>query len=416
MSKQGLVVARREFKERVFTKWYVFGLILGPIGMLAMAIIPAILAAKTPPPHIAVVSASTEIAESLAKELRDQAWEVDVLPDDASGSDDALLSRVRADQVDGFLRIPADAVDGGEIRYQGINATSMLIQGILRTEVSKIVIAARARRANLNEAQVMALFTPVAFETQQTSGDKGGAGGGAAMFVGLAAMLMIFYAIIFFASNVMRGVVEEKTSRVGEVMAATCRPAALLGGKIVGVGMAGLLQLAGWVSVGLVALYFRGSIVEALTGKAAGEIAIPEIGVLGVAIVAVYFLLGYFFYASLYAAVGAMVSSEQEAQQAQTPIMLSLMTGMLAFQVVAGNPRGEAAQLLTQLPLTSPLLMPMRYLVGGASFMNVITSIALLVVATLGAAWIAHRIYRIGMLSYGKKPSWREVLAWIRQG
>ena len=125
-------------------------------------------------------------------------------------------------------------------------------------------------------------------------------------------------------------------------------------------------------------------------------------------------LIGFFFYASLYAAIGAMVNSEQEAQQAQTPVILMLMVPMICVQLVANDPRGGSAQLLTLLPFSAPILMPMRYLLGGATGGEVAVSLLILALSTWVVAVLSARIYRVGILLYGKRPSLRELGRWIR--
>jgi ABC-2 type transport system permease protein len=132
------------------------------------------------------------------------------------------------------------------------------------------------------------------------------------------------------------------------------------------------------------------------------------------AIVLAYFVAGYFFYASLYAAIGAMVNSDQEAQQAQTPVVLLLIVPVLCVQLVASDPRGGAAEVLTLIPFSSPVLMPMRYLLGGATGLDVLLSLGVLVLSTAAALMLAARIYRIGILMYGKRPSLRELARWLR--
>ena len=147
---------------------------------------------------------------------------------------------------------------------------------------------------------------------------------------------------------------------------------------------------------------------------ARSELPIPDVGVAEIAIVLAYFFAGYFFYAALYAAIGAMVNSDQEAQQAQMPVVLLLIIPVLCAQLVVSDPRGAPAEVLTLIPFSSPVLMPMRYLLGGASQADVGISLAILLASLAGAVFLAARIYRIGILMYGKRPSLREIARWLR--
>ena len=132
------------------------------------------------------------------------------------------------------------------------------------------------------------------------------------------------------------------------------------------------------------------------------------------AVVLVYFVLGYSFYAAMYAAVGAMVSSDQEAQQVQTPVAMLLVVPVLCVQLVASAPRSGAARMLTLVPFSSPVLMPMRWLLGGASVGELLLSLAILIASTVVVARIAAKVYRVGILMYGKRPSLRELWRWMR--
>ena len=142
----------------------------------------------------------------------------------------------------------------------------------------------------------------------------------------------------------------------------------------------------------------------------------PTIGGLDVAVILAYFLLGYFFYASLHAAVGAMVSSDQESQQAQTPLVMLLVIPIACFSVITNDPRGLGAQILTTIPFSSPILMPMRYLLGGATPAQLALSLGILALSMAGVVWLAARIYRVGILMYGKRPTLRELARWVRYG
>ena len=198
-----------------------------------------------------------------------------------------------------------------------------------------------------------------------------------------------------------------------EIMIAAAKPRALMLGKIGGVGAVGLLQIVLWAAMAVITMTFRGAILGVF-GVEAGSWSVPPLAAVDVAVVLLYFLFGYFFYASIYAAVGAMVSSEQEAQQVQAPIAMLLVIPVLCVQLVAGDPRGGAAQVLTLIPFSSPVLMPMRWLLGGASTADLIASLAILALSTLVTARIAAKIYRVGILMYGKRPGLRELLRWLR--
>jgi ABC-2 type transport system permease protein len=425
MSKPWLVIARREFLERVRTKWFMIGTLLGPIGMVALIVIPAVLARTGPDSvRIKLVDHTGRLAPVVEQTLELQrGWQVenvpvgpDVLPDGKPGpsSNDGLLVDIRDDKIDGFVMIPADALDQGLITYKGDNATNQEVVITILRSLQGAVTRVRATDAKVTEDQLAVVLMPVNIDIEQNMGEAKGSSGAAAFIVGYAVMLILYMAIVLYAMNVMRSVVQEKTSRVVELMVAAAKPSALMGGKILGVGAVGLVQLSVWLGMAYLTMEYRESVLGAFGVDGAGGFALPTLHPQEIAVVLVYFVLGYFFYASLYAAVGAMVSTEQEAQQAQTPVILLLIIPMTCMQLVANDPRGSTAELMTMLPFSSPILMPMRFLLGGASGLQVAISLGILMVSTAAVVVVAARIYRVGILMYGKRPSLRELVRWLR--
>jgi ABC-2 type transport system permease protein len=257
-------------------------------------------------------------------------------------------------------------------------------------------------------------------------GDKGRGGSGTTgIIVGIVFGALLLMSIIVHGQNVMRGVLDEKTTRVAEVVLSSVKPEALLAGKVLGVGAVGLTQIVTWLGLSAYSANFvMPMIFKAVGGGAAaastaGAISGPgsvfggmTLGVFAIAIG--YFVLGFVFYATLYAAVGSMVNSEQEAQQAGVPVMLLLMSGWIFLNPVLINPNSTLAVVLSWLPWTSPILMPIRMGLTSVSPLSVTGSMICAALGSIAAVWLAARIYRVGMLMYGKKPSLREVAKWIR--
>ena len=413
MSADWVVIARREFIERVRTVWFVVVTVLGPIGMVAAVVVPAWLSATTANVGVRaqIVDRSGQVASTLVPLLTAAGWTAEEVP--AETSDDTLLGRIRDDQIDGFAVIPEDALVDGKVVYRGDNATNPQAMVLLAQSVNIAVQTARAADAGLTAEQLISVMKPVAFEPLHTTGDASTSSGTASLLIGYAVMLVLYMAILLYAVNVLRSVVQEKTNRVVEIMVAAAKPRALMLGKILGVGAVGLLQLAIWAVIAVLLMRFRGSVLGVF-GIEAGNWSLPPLGLADAAVILAYFVLGYFFYAALYAAIGAMVNSDQEAQQVQTPVVLLLVIPVACVQLVSNDPRGGVAEVLTQVPFSSPVLMPMRYLLGGVSAGSLAVSLAILALSTYLAAVLAARIYRVGILMYGKRPSLREIWRWVR--
>jgi ABC-2 type transport system permease protein len=217
----------------------------------------------------------------------------------------------------------------------------------------------------------------------------------------------MYMVTIFYGLNVLRAVITEKSSRIMEVLLSSLTPAELLGGKIFGVAAVGLTQVAIWVGAGLVATA-PGAITAASMIRDANFNWTTGI------FFGIYFLLGYLLYSSLCAALGAMVNSEQEAQQFQFVIMLPLILSFFYMFKAARAPNDPLVVALSLFPFSTPLVMYARIVLGAAPTWQIALSIALTATTVAGVIWLCARIYRVGVLMYGKKPNLPEIIKWIR--
>lgn len=405
------VIARREMLERVQSKWFAAITLLGPIGMVAMVLVPVLLEGSGEGTKIDIVDKSGVLAEPLATGLTAERWKPAIV--DSNTPDQVEMDRIRDKQINGFVTIPKDGVDGGLIVYRGDNGSSQSVRALLQDHVRKVVQERRGENAGIDPAKLEKLLESPKVKMQQTNGKTEAASGAASFLIGYALAYILFLVITIYAVAIMRSVVQEKTSRVMELMVATVKPRSLMAGKILGVGAAGLVQVTVWLTMGALTLAYRDQILTVF-GVSGGGPSLPSLAFGEVAIALVFFVLGYFFYAAMYAAVGAMVSSEQDTQQVQMPVMVLLIIGIVSVTSVSGDPRGLTSAIVTTVPFWSPLLMPMRFLLGGATAGEVALSLAILVVSTIVVVRLAAKIYRVGVLMYGKRPSPGELLRWLR--
>ena len=407
-----LIIARRELLERVMSKWFAVMTLIGPIGMVAMIVIPAMIArGSTEGTKVEIVDRGGALAGPLAAGLEAERWRVTVAAADTP--DAALEEKIRRSEINGYVAIAADALDGGPIVYRGDNASSQAVTGVLRQRVTKTVLDQRMARAHLTPEQLAILGKQVSFSAEHTTGEKTASSGAGAFLVAYILGFILYMVITVYGIGVMRSVVQEKTSRVMELMVAVVKPRSLMAGKILGVGAAGLLQIGVWLGIGAVLLAYRAELLGAFGISGAGK-ALPPLAPADVAVILVFFVGGYFFYSAMYAALGAMVSSETETQQVQLPVTMLLVIGLLCQQVVSNNPRGSTAAMMTMLPCWSPILMPMRYVLGGATLGEVALSLAILAGSTAIVVRAAAKIYRVGVLMYGKRPGLKELIRWLR--
>lgn len=407
-----LVIARRELLERVRSKWFAIATLIGPIGIIAMIVIPALLASRgTEGTKVEIVDPTGQLAQPLKGALDAARWRVAIVDPETPAT--ALEDKIRRNEINGYISIDAAALEDGPIVYRGDNASSQAVGGLLRHSVEAVVRAARGKRAGLTDAQLGELTRRVHFDSQHTTGEKEASSGMGAFVVAYILGFILYMVITLYGVAVMRSVVQEKASRVMELMVAAVKPRSLMAGKILGVGAAGLIQVGAWLAIGAVMLAYRDALLGAF-GVAGGGRGLPALAAGEVVVVLVYFVMGYFFYAAMYAALGAMVSSEQETQQVQLPVTMLLIIGVLCLQVISNDPRGSSAATMTMIPFWSPILMPMRYVLGGASLGEVAISLGILALSTALVVRAAAKIYRVGVLLYGKRPGLKELIRWLR--
>ena len=411
-TRDAFVIARRELLERVRSKWFVAMTILGPVFMIAMIVIPALIASKSVVgAKVDIIDHSGVLGEALAAELRDIDWKPTIVSPDTPYA--KSKERIRDKVSNGFITIPKAAVDGELIIYEGDNGGSQVAQLLLGEKVRKVVQRERGRRENIPPEKLDKLLERPNFIAQLNTGGESSSGL-ASFFLGYVLAFILYMVITLYGVAVMRSVVQEKTSRVMELMVAAVKPRSLMAGKILGVGAAGLIQVAIWLGMGAVLLAYRTEILGVFGIDTGISPSLPPLAFVEITVVLSYFVIGFFFYASMYAAVGAMVSSEQETQQVQMPVTMLLVIGVICFQVISNDPRGTAAVVMTNVPCWSPLLMPMRFVLGGASLGEVAVSLGILLVSTALVVRAAAKIYRVGVLMYGKRPGAKELIRWLR--
>ncbi|HTR51610.1 MAG TPA: ABC transporter permease [Kofleriaceae bacterium] len=400
------VIAKRELLERVRSKWFVVMTVIGPILLVGLIVVPALLAGTGGRnAKIAIVDETGNVGARLAQLVSegDSHWHVDLVPRDTT--DEALRARIRVHDLNGFVRIPKDGLDSGTIIYSGDNATNQFVDITLKQNITVAVYAARG-------VDMAKLVSPH-IQMLHTNGETTGESGTGMFLLGYIIAFILYMVITLYGINVMRSVVTEKSSRVVELMVASTKPRAMMAGKILGVGGAGLAQISIWFVIGGIALANRDAILHAFGTTSTGSM-LPSLSVGDVAVIVAFFVLGYLFYSTMYAAIGATVASEQDSQQAQMPITMFLVIGMVSMTAVTGDPRGGTSAVMTQVPFWSPMLMPLRYLLGGASGGEVALSLGILAASIAVVTRAAAKIFRVGILMYGKRPGLRELVRWLR--
>jgi ABC-2 type transport system permease protein len=412
-------VIRREFVERVRTKWFWIGTILGPLLMVGIIGFQFLMAARAPGERrITVVDGTTSgFGQRLTAQLGSAVPRFHlqrVSP--GAGVADSLLGEVVAKRADGILLVNDSTLEYGTAEYRGSNVSSIADMEQLESTLRRLIFAARLEREGIDTLLVQKAETPVRLTTRKISGSKLTGESGASSFItGFGMAILLFVAILMYGVNVMSSVLEEKTTRVVEVLVSSLRPFQLMIGKVVGAGAVGIVQLGVWITSAklLTAASHRFTAATA-AGSAGPGFQFPQIPTLTLVIFVAYFLLGYFLYAAIYAAVGAMSSTESEARQAQVPVQLVLMIPYISFFALLNDPNSTLAVWMTLIPFWSPIATPVRWGATPIPVIQLAASLAILLATVVLVTWIAARVYRVGILMTGKRPNLKEVMRWVR--
>lgn len=422
------VVFKREYLERVRSKWFLVATFLGPLFFGVLTILPGVLAARTKGSedltNIAVIDATgTDLGQRVARSVarlapRGPAPQLrPSRPDSVAGAESLATTQVVSKSLKGYLVLDSNTIAGQSVRYAGRNASTLGDVRNLERAVRQSLLSMRFEREGISAERVTTL-TAMNLETKtEKIGDRGreGTGGLVNVFFGYAIAFLLYMMIALYGQNILRGVMEEKTTRVAEVVVSSVRTDTLLAGKVLGVGSVALTQVFVWIALGLTIYTQRGAILMKMGVPAEAAAArLPSISpALGAALL-LFFVFGFIFYAALFAAVGAMVNNQEDAQQAAMPVMLLLITSIVFMNPTLMNPSSTLARVTSWLPFSAPILMPLRMAMSSVPWTEVIAVLAGVALSCAGAIWLSARIYRVGLLMYGKRPTMAELTRWVR--
>jgi ABC-2 type transport system permease protein len=410
-------LVRREYLERVRTKAFVIGTVLGPVLMGGFTVIPGLLMSRGGKPlRVAVVDVSGQLAAPVEaalarKELNGQKRFIlePAGPGTVEERETRLKQAVLGGDLDGFLVLPVDALSKSEMSYYGKNVSNVVDLGMMDNAVEQTLISLRLNAAGIPEDKVKDVTRHLQVKRVRVSDTGEREDHGASTILALILLMMLYATVLMWGQLLLTSVIEEKTSRVVEVLASAVSSSQLLAGKLLGVGAAGLTQFLVW-ALSLVAVSVAGAGIMA----AAGGGKLPEISPLLLGGLLVYFLLGFLLYSAMFAAVGASVNTSQEAQSLAFPVMMPLIAGVMVFPMVMQAPDSTISVVLSLIPFFTPLLMFLRIAILTPPLWQIALSIVLTSLAIAGMLWVAARIYRVGILMYGKRPTFPEILRWIK--
>lgn len=451
-----LAIIKREYLQKVRTKFFVIMTILGPVMLVVFTIVPSLLfSMKTgEDTRIAILDQTGDsrlydsirrsllrldreqvtnkqagIADTVNSNTKDRvekagksltgSFHVEQVNPNGRSLDEMkreLNARIGRNELDGYLVIPPDILSNSESKasYYGRNVGDVFTRGQIEDRLNSAVRRQRLIKEGVKDQDVDALSKSVDLATYPVNekGEEGAEDSGAGFAMVFIIAFLIYITILLYGQVVLGAIIEEKETRIAEILFSSVRPFQIMIGKLIGVSLMGLTQLTIWgVAFGALALY----VVPAMSAQGIKGVNLPHLPPFFFVYFFLFFVLGYFLYATIYALLGSMVTTSQEGGQMAMPVVFLLMAGLyMAFPVIRA-PNSSFAFWVSMFPFFAPITMMVRIVSQTPPFWQIALSLAIGFATVILLLWLASRIYRIGMLMYGKKATIPEVVRWVRQ-
>ena len=424
--KKILAVVRREYIERVRTKAFWIATMIFPGLFIALIGFQIVLSRKAGGErNLAVVDTTASLYAPLRAELdalekerlatspnkTAPKWVLTQRPVEGSleATKEALRKEVVAKKLNAYLVLTPELVERDTAEYYSTVVSEFSAMNQLEKAFNKIrmrqKIMARGLPADLgNDLEKRVDLKAFKVSAKGTTEEKG-----AGILAAIVFFFLMYSTFIMYGAQVMMGVLDEKTNRIVEIIIASVRPTELMLGKMFGIGLVGLTQYLAWAFVAM-----NLSLPGIATALASTDMGAPKIPISMLGYLLLYFILGYFLYASIYTAIAAPFNTNQEAQQlAMIPVLL-ILSSIAVYPAVLNNPSGGIAVFFSIFPFTASMTMFLRTALSDVPVWQIASSVVSIAATTVAIAWVAGRIYRVGILMYGKKPTIPEIVRWAR--
>lgn len=427
------LIIKREFNSKVRNKSFIVMTFLSPLLIVAMGTLVAYLANvnKDEVNQIAIYDVSGALKDDFKDSKNVKYTDLSAMP-----LDTAKKEVSESESYEGLIYIPkTDSITEltTKVEYLSNDSPNLDLVSNIEDVVNDKITKYNLKELGFDYDKIEKAKTKATIHLSKFSGEETHKEGSIIKIIigGLFGYLIMMFVIIY-GNMVMRSVIEEKTNRIIEIIISSVKPFKLMMGKIIGTSMAGILQFLIWTVLGLGLFFILSNVFGVQVGAAAqpdvaeasaeamnsAQLYLSELWKLPLFTIflsfIIFFIGGFFLYSSLYAAIGAAVDSETDSQQFLLPIIMPLMLGVyVGFFTVISDPHGTVATVFSMIPLTSPIVMMMR-IPFGVPLWQIITSMVLLFGTFFGVVWFAAKIYRIGILMYGKKPTYKEIFKWLK--
>lgn len=417
--------ARREYLETVRKKSFIVMTILLPAMMFGFTVLPSMIASKHSgeTQHIVIATSDAQFANDIRDQFNrpnadnsrrskpsDSAtrnFDFQIDTNVSPQEEEALTQKVNSHEIDGYLWAPPQSLTDRKFSYRSRNSGDLDTVGTLGSAVRSAMLQQSLRKHGASAQEIEDALKPVDVQAKKIENGRVTESSGMGTFFSVILLMILLYVtILMYSMSVMRSVLEEKNSRIFEVLLSTATPKELMAGKILGAAAVGITQIAIWT---LAATPFAAQAISI-----GGEQFHLNLSIGNMVFFGVFFILGFILYSALAAALGASVNSEQEAQQFQFVIMMPMIVSVIFMTPVILQPHSTMATVLSLIPFCTPLLMYIRILVETPPVWQITLSLVLLVGTIHAMLAICSRIYRVGILMYGKRPTLPEIMKWLK--
>jgi len=428
--RQVYLVLRREYMTRIKSKGFIAATILVPVGFVAMFGIGILISVWDSDItfEIGIIDQTEVLAPSL-EQLNAERYS-----DYTHLAEDSLRTLVQQEQITGYMILDEEHITSDktlELIYSGSGGIQLL--NSIESDMREVIREERLQRAEVSEDIQNIFETSVSLNSRRLTAEGDEEEDDTAFFtvVGMAMGFIIFFAIFGYGGYIMRGVIEEKTNRIVEVITSSVKPIELLSGKMAGVGALAITQFAIWIIALLGLSAVAGPIAASLMSnqsaqmtEAMGEaeqvelpafLDIPTIETSLIVYFILFFILGYLLYSSLFAAIGSAADSETDTQQLMMPVTIPIMLAYFIMFHAWRSPDSTLSMISSLIPFFSPIVMITRIAITEVPFWQIALAMLLMLLTFVGTMWLSAKIYKVGILSYGNTASFKDIAKWIRQ-
>lgn len=408
-----LQVAKWEFLEKVKSKAFIISLVLMPVIMVGFGVLPGLLASK--PDETSTVVGIYDETGRILQALSTRVEEKYKLPDGRpnyvirnlhteGGFGDVKVkapSMIAQGEMEGYFYIPADVSEGGTVEYRAENVGNIRVSERFSRTIEEVIVEQRLAAEGIDPSRLKRLMADVRVKSIKISeqGEEKESGFLETFFSAYIVIMMLMFLVLTSGQLLIRSVVEEKSNRVIEVLLSSCSARDLMMGKILGLSGLGILQMLLWGIIGL-----------GIALKTGADLFVLQ----NVLLSLVYFILGYLLYAAIFVAAGSPVTTEQEAQQITSYVSLLLVFPIVLAMPAMQNPDSLWIRILSFIPVMTPAFMVLRIPIQMPPTWEILATMGLLLVSSVGMMWVAGKIFRVAILVYGKRPTIPELWRWLR--